>query len=54
MDISMGLLIFCTLVGFAVLYVIIESAVRRGIDSSETYELVRKILIEIKNEKKKS
>lgn len=43
MEISLGLFIVCSLVFFFVLYVVIETAVRRGIDASKTSEMVEKI-----------
>ncbi|MBE2905318.1 MULTISPECIES: hypothetical protein [Anoxybacillaceae] len=49
MKVSLGLLIFWCLLSGLILYVIIETAVRRAIDSSRLTEKIDKIL----NEKNK-
>lgn len=46
MGVGAGLSIFLYIVGLFILYVVIETAVRRGIDSSETSRMLKKMLEE--------
>jgi hypothetical protein len=50
MEMSTSLVIILSVITIFIQYVIIETAVRRGIDSSETHQLLKEIL---ENEKKK-
>lgn len=44
MEISLGLFIFGMFVSIFILYVVIETAVRRGIDSSKTHSMIKELL----------
>ncbi|CDQ40004.1 MULTISPECIES: hypothetical protein [Virgibacillus] len=43
MEISLGLLIFLSIIFYFVLYIVIETAVRRGIDASKTNEILKEV-----------
>ncbi|MBM6617405.1 hypothetical protein [Bacillus suaedaesalsae] len=47
-------IVLWSLLFFAILYVVIETAVRRGIDSSETNELLRELVEIHRNQSNKS
>ncbi|WP_368652348.1 hypothetical protein AB4Y30_11355 [Ornithinibacillus sp. 4-3] len=53
MGVGAGLSIFLYIVGLFILYVVIETAVRRGIDSSETSRMLKKMLEEQMDKEKK-
>jgi len=44
MEMPIGLFIFLCIVSLFVLYVVIETAVRRGIDSSNTSQMIQELL----------
>ncbi len=50
MEISIGTFIILSIISFFILYVIIETAVRRGIDSSKTNKLIEEIYKKNKND----
>ncbi|AUJ23575.1 hypothetical protein A21D_00462 [Virgibacillus dokdonensis] len=50
MEISLSLFIICSIIFYFILYVVIETAVRRGIDSSKTNEMIGRIYEKINKE----
>ncbi|MFD1337401.1 hypothetical protein ACFQ4N_17805 [Oceanobacillus iheyensis] len=50
MEISFGLIIILSLVFYFILYVVIETAVRRGIDSSKTNGLIEELYKKVREE----
>ncbi|WP_157052757.1 hypothetical protein [Priestia koreensis] len=50
---SIGLIIFLSCVALLIHFAIIEAAVKRGVDVSETNEMLKKIIKEMEEEKNK-